>query len=366
MAALDFPNAPTTGQVFLGPGGIQWMWDGTKWIVVGPGPAYATTTYVQAAVAPALNNIGRNKLHNGLFRIAQRTNTPWTAAGYTLDRWLLNIGAAGDTASVTQAGLTDAARAAIGDEEAHYGLNIVFAGGAGAANSVSFSQRIEDVMRLSGKTIIVSFWAVATAALQVGVSANQNFGTGGSPSAAVLGTGQAVPVNTVWSRQSVAITLASAAGKTLGTNGDHFTGLNLWLSSGATNAPNAGIGVQSGTVNFWAIQVEIAQPGQTQPSPVEKLNVRQDMSNCQRFYTTSQTSIGGYSVTGGAIYCPAIFPVTMRASPTVATVGTPGTTNCSSPTYAAYNYGQGVQVTTTVTNTGIYLLNFFYSASADL
>jgi hypothetical protein len=37
MAALDFPNSPTTNQVFTS-GGSSWTWDGVKWIVsAGPG-----------------------------------------------------------------------------------------------------------------------------------------------------------------------------------------------------------------------------------------------------------------------------------------------------------------------------------------
>jgi hypothetical protein len=33
---LDFPNSPLVGQLFGGPGGISWAWDGTKWRS-GPG-----------------------------------------------------------------------------------------------------------------------------------------------------------------------------------------------------------------------------------------------------------------------------------------------------------------------------------------
>jgi hypothetical protein len=366
MAALDFPNAPTTGQVFLGPGGIQWMWDGTKWIVVGPGPAYATTTYVQTAVAPALNNVGRNKLHNGLFRIAQR-GTAFTASGYTLDRWLLLLGAAGDTATVSQVTLSDAARALIGDEEAQNALQIVFTGGAAAANFVNVPQRIENVGRLSGKTIIVSFWAnAAVAGVQVGVGANQNFGTGGSPSPVVPVPATPVTLSTTWTRQSVTLTLPSDAGKTLGTNGDSFTSLNLWLSSGSTNAANAGVGVQSGTVNIWGAQVEIAQPGQTLPSPVEKLDPRYDLDNCQRYYFAGQTSIGGYGTAGVGMYGPVAFPTRMRAPPTMITTATGSLVNCSAPVYSPYGGTSGAQIGTTVTAAGGYLAIVSYSASADL
>jgi hypothetical protein len=371
--ALDFPNAPSIGQIFPGPGGIQWMWDGIKWIVVGPGPAYATTTYVQTAVAPALNNIGRNKLHNGLFRIAQRTNTPWTASGYTLDRWTLAVGAAGDTASVTRNTLTDTARASIGDEEAQNALQIVFTGGAGAANQINIAQRIEDVMRLSGKTIIVSFLANSSVAnMKVGVSANQNFGTGGSPSAIVSGVGQAVTLSATaatWTRQSVMLMLPSAAGKTLGTNNDHQTTVVLWLSSGANNAAGAGnIGGQSGTVNIWGVQVEIAQPGQTQPSPVEKLDPRQDLDNCQRYYVgglafvlSASSAAGNF---GGWIPADLVWSTPMRASPTI--VGTwvggnvnPGLSSIPTP-YSCTVYG------TSAAGTAGSYANFTLTASADL
>lgn len=32
--AFDFPNSPTLGQIATGPG-IQWQWDGAKWVVMG-------------------------------------------------------------------------------------------------------------------------------------------------------------------------------------------------------------------------------------------------------------------------------------------------------------------------------------------
>jgi hypothetical protein len=290
-------------------------------------------TNVNATLGGALDNIGRNKLHNGLFRIAQRTNTPWTASGYTLDRWTLAVGAAGDTASVTRNTLTDTARASIGDEEAQNALQIVFTGGAGAANQINIAQRIEGVTRLSGKTVIVSFWANASVAnLQIGVSANQNFGTGGSPSAIVSGVGQAVTLSATaatWTRQSVMLMLPSAAGKTLGTNNDHQTTVVLWLSSGANNAAGAGnIGVQSGTVTVWGVQAEIALPGQAQPSPVEKLDPRNDLANCQRFYQTFKASHRVLATGAGNYETNVNFPQ-MRASPTITQAGNDGNANIS-------------------------------------
>ena len=35
MAALDFPDSPTTGQTYTAPEGSVWEYDGTKWDIVG-------------------------------------------------------------------------------------------------------------------------------------------------------------------------------------------------------------------------------------------------------------------------------------------------------------------------------------------
>jgi hypothetical protein len=32
---LDFPNTPTTGDTFSGPGSVVWRWDGAKWVAQG-------------------------------------------------------------------------------------------------------------------------------------------------------------------------------------------------------------------------------------------------------------------------------------------------------------------------------------------
>lgn len=41
---LDFPSSPTNGQTYIGPGGVTWVWDGTKWAVQGPSGTYLPLT----------------------------------------------------------------------------------------------------------------------------------------------------------------------------------------------------------------------------------------------------------------------------------------------------------------------------------
>ena len=318
----------------------------------------ATTAFV----APAFNDIGRNKVHNPLFNIAQRGTGPFTTVVYTLDRWALSF--TGDTDSVTQAALADADRIAIGDEEAVSCLQNAVTGVNSAANFSVIIHRIENVFRLSNKTVTVSFWAKAASGTpKIGVSIDQSFGTGGSPSAAVAGNGTAFTLSTTWTRYSGQFTIGSTSGKTLGTSGD-FTGLDFWFSSGATQATRAGnIGVQTATFSLWGVQLEI---GSTM-TQLEKPDPRFDLANCQRFYFAAGVLAASTGTTAGTIFAQVALPVQMRVAPTV--VGTNNSSsNVTSPTVVNSStsptssvVGQG-----TCTSSGVYLLNTTYTASADL
>lgn len=295
---LDFPNSPTSGQIFQG-----WRWDGAKWNVPS-----------SAAINPALNNVGRNLLHNPLFNVQQRGQGPWTANGFTADRWTVYANL--DTVSYTIQTLADADRAAIGDEAAIYALRNAFTGNSGAAAQNIVSESMESVRRLGGKTVTVSFWAQGSAALKLGMCIAQYFGNGGSPSATVYTAGQSVTLSTSWARYSMTFTLASTSGKTLGTNANtDATQLIFAFSSGSTNNTLYGnIGVQSGTIQLWGIQCEIG----TQATPLEKPDPADDLRHCQRFYQNLGLFLfGGYlNASGQSMWSSWMLPVTMRGTPT--------------------------------------------------
>ena len=385
---FDFPNSPTTGQLVTASGGQQWIWDGVKWTVVsGTSPGFApinspvftgdpqaptppasdadtsvaTTAFVQAATATALHNVGRNLVHNPLFNVAQRGRGPWSANGYTLDRWLLNYNLDGVNQICAAAG--DADRSAIGDEAAIWAIQTGFTGNAGASAYSYIEHRIEGVRRLAGKTVTVSFWADSAPTLKLGVNMFQVFGSGGSPSSAVTvqATGQAVTVNATWQRFIATFTIPSAAGKTFGTNGDDYTILRFYFSSGATgNAAAGNIGVQTGTVNLWGVQLEVGSVA----TPLEKPDPRYDLANCRRFYQRGFISIVNYAAAAGAVtayFQP--FPAVFRIVPTI------------TPTYTVQTNGAG-QIGTIdsggfqpiMNGTAIGTVNLAgtYSASADL
>jgi hypothetical protein len=378
--ALNFPPTPTIGQVFPtspAAGVPQFKWDGSAWSSTMTGAVryevaqtipsaqqIQACTNINAASSGALNDVGRNLLHNPLFNIAQRGVGPWSANNvYTADRWVLGL--VSDTVSASLSALSDSQRVSVGDEAATTSFGASVTGNAAAGAFSAVTQRIEGVRRLGNKTVTVSFWAWCNAGTpKLGASLDQIFGTGGSPSAFAQGVGQAITLSTTPTRYSLTFTLPSTSGKTLGTNGDDCSSLNLWFSSGSTNASRAGsIGVQSGTFNLWGVQIEIGSVA----TPLEKPDPQQDLAKCQRSYCIGMAGVAfGYAAAGSFSGALAFFPVTMRAIPLVAFSGTLGTdTNVSAialdsvQTSAFRSYA-------TVTATGAVQAMRTYTATADL
>lgn len=312
---------------------------------------------------PLTDNKGRSKLINGLFRIGQRGSGPWTTnLVFTADRWLLNF--SGDTPSVTIAALTDAHRQNIGDEEATNGLSTIVTSSGAAGSFTALIQRIEDLRRLAGKTVTLSFYAIASVAgLKIGASIDQSFGTGGSPSASVQGAGSSVTLTTSFARYAITFAVPTSSGKVLGSNADHYQQLNLWLSAGTTNATRSGaVGVQSGTVTIFGVQLEVGSVA----TPLEKPEYSFEMNACQRFYSVGSGTVGFYSPSSGTTWwTPLNFAVQMRATPTVAVTASGGN-NYSSVTGSA-NGGGGLNLVCTTSALGAAGgYNYAYTATAEL
>jgi hypothetical protein len=377
---LDFPNAPSVGQTFLG-----LTWDGVKWASASstnwapisnpifqgdpraPTPpsgdadnSIATTAFVQSTVAPAWNNVGRNFVHNAQMNIWQRGNPGFTTNVYTADRWAIYSGG-GDTVGVSRQPF---AVGGLGGtlEDFKYVLSNNFTSVAAGENVLY--QNIEDVTRLSGKTVTVSFWANNNVgANKFGVCFDQRMGTGGSPSADVLGVGQSITLSTSYQRYSLTFTIPSLVGKTLGTNGDSKTQLSFWYSCGlASDAVRSGnIGQQpSAYVNITGVQVEVGAV----MTPLERLDPVTDLQRCQRFYN----SLGQFYQTGYATAAAGIYmaqpQATMRAAPSVVVAGGSTYNNLTGVSLGSNN--TVVYLSGTVTTTGAYSVNAQYTLSADL
>jgi hypothetical protein len=307
-----------------------------------------------------LGNNGRNLLHNGLFNVVQRGNGAWTTNGaYTADRWRISY--ALDTVSfvAAQFGIPSL----VGDEAITRGISNTFTGNAGAGAYTALAQPIESVARLANKTVTLSFYAAANSGTpKLGASLDQGFGTGGSPSATVNNNGQSVTLSTSWQRYSLTFTLASLSGKTLGTNGDDYTILYFWYSSGSSFAARSGnVGVQSGLIYITGVQLEIGSVA----TQLEKIEYADDLRHCQRFFYIGQIAYYGYGVAAVAIAQTFALPTQMRAGPTV-TITSNNSGNVTSPGGFSLYAGGLLYFSGTITATGSFTLNVNFTASADL
>lgn len=266
----------------------------------------------------------RNKVINGNMGIAQRgTTAVTTGATYgPADRWV--TGTAGNTFSTTQGSFVS------GDTlydtgGAQYFTQVAVTSVAGASNSTDLSHKIEDVRLLAGKTVTVSFWAKAASGTpSIGVEVRQNFGTGGSPSAAVTGTGQAQALTTTWAQYSKTFTVPSINGKTLGTTANtSFTQLVFWLDAGSSlNTVSGSIGQSSKTVSIAQVQLEVGSVA----TPFEQRPYGMELALCQRYfyaYTCGTSGAGdlgiGYLRSTTSFVTSIKMPVPLRVAPTAIT-----------------------------------------------
>jgi hypothetical protein len=238
--------------------------------------------------------------------------------------------------------MTASTAAVFNDEYAKFNWQATVVAGTGVNDQIALQQNIEDVRRLSGRTVTVSFWAWCISGTpKIGVELAQVFGSGGSPSAFVSVPAGAITISTTVTRYSVTIAVPSVSGKTFGTTaGTDYTGLFFWLSAGSSNAARASnIGLQSGTFLFWGVQLEIG----TAATALEKPDPRYDLANCLRFYNLiPRVQLANWAGGAGSItVCCVTFPP-MRAAPTV-TVLNPNYGSCTGITVYAIASNEVVQ-----------------------
>jgi len=286
-------------------------YSGSAWVAVGGSVA---TSYGYAA--------GKNCIINGDFTINSRVFTSNTTTGsYNFDRWLQTN--SGGSFTVTPQTFTAGTAPVSGYEGTNFVQGITATQSA-AGDYAFFSQRIENVRTNAGTTIVASFWAKAnTGTPKIGVELSQNFGTGGSPSAQVNTAAGSVTLSTSWARYSVSVAIPSISGKTIGTAANSsYLELNLWTSSGATNATRASsIGIQNFTAGIWGVQLEqgtTATAFQTATGTIQG-----ELAACQRYFqraingaNTNERLTTGQCISTSAAEITYRLPVVMRSSPT--------------------------------------------------
>ena len=382
VASDTAPTSPASNMLWWDSVGLQlyvWYYDGnsSQWVpannqnaTIGEaatdGILYGrrNASWNVLEVQPELNKAsGRNFIQNPGFRINQRSFSFTGASGYMFDRWVAGIQT--DTSTISSQSATDTMRGQVGNEDVINVLSCTTAALGAAASYTEVYHRILNVKRLSNKTVTVSFYANASVnTAKLGVSLDQIFGTGGSPSASVFGNGNAITISggTTWARYSTTFTIPSVAGKVFGTNTDDCTQLNFWYSSGSNNAARAGsIGVQNGiTINIWGVQLEISD----RASPFDQPEFWRDVADCCVYFNGGQIAGVGNGPAGARICLYASFPVAMRAIPTFNITGT-AYNNCSNAVVYLVNQ-RFVSITANVTALGDAGLTLSYTASADL
>ena len=265
---------------------------------------------------------GKNKIINGDLAINQRAFTSTTTTNtYMEDRWQSR--AVGTTGTTTHSIETfTPGTAPVSGYEGKYFHRIVTTGQESTDTVSGIRQGIEDVRTLAGQTVTVSFWAkAATGTPNIVPMLLQSFGSGGSPSGAVITPGTKQPITTSWARYSFTINNPSIAGKTFGTTNDSTLSLFIYVSVGSTNnVASDTLGIQNNTFDIWGVQVEagsVATAFQTATGTIQG-----ELAACQRYYyrqsiqaTPSRFGLGyATSTTAGSIFT--YLPVQMRTAPT--------------------------------------------------
>ena len=228
----------------------------------------------------------KNYIINGNFDVWQR-GTSQTVSDYgSDDRWF--NGHNGSTKTHSQVACTDTERALFNTSKFS---RTVVSSVAGAGNLVIKTQLIEDVTKLAGKTVTISFWAKADSTKNIQIMVAQVYGTGGSPSAKTFNIQPLTQLTSTWQKHTITVHIPSIVGKTLGTDGVHTSATQVYFvfDAGASWNPEITVGQQSGTFDIAQVQLEegsVATPFEQRPYGLE-------LSLCQRYYENS-----GYNLQG--------------------------------------------------------------------
>ena len=263
-------------------------------------------------------NTGKNKVLNGAFDIWQRGTTfinPANDTGYTADRFYSVHNGSGATRTITRETFTPGAAPASGYESQYFlRYNISAPGTGNTYNYITTS--IEDVRTFAGQTVTFSFWAKASANINVGWNVDQFFGSGGS---AVNYNAGGFPQSTFnltnsWQRFTAVANMSSISGKTIGTS----SYLRLFIALPSN---------QNITVDTWGWELESGSVASA--FTTNTANPQAELAACQRYYyKTYNIDVTPGTITDpGYLVCdiPSLrltrhgfrFPVTMRSAPSM-------------------------------------------------
>jgi hypothetical protein len=229
----------------------------------------SVSTFAQSSLDSSQQTQSGNFVINGAFDIWQRgTSFTGTTTGlYTADRWEVRNGTTPTTRTVSRQSFSpgDIESPGIGDAE-FYIRNAC----TGSTSYLRINQRIEDVRKLAGSSVTLSFWARANGGASLQAFLIQNFGAGGSSDVTTNVLDVSAPSS--WERVTVTVNLPSMAGKTIGTSS--YLYLIIQLST-----------VTDGNLDIWGVQLEAG----TVATPFRRNapSIQAELAACQRYFEKS-------------------------------------------------------------------------------
>lgn len=300
-AVLTFTGAPPSGT-----NNISVIHLGIRGVVNVPAAGSVVPTSLAADTLSLFKN--RNVIINGNFDIWQRATSQTATGCGSDDRWSNLVSTSTQTVSRQSfaLGQTD-----VPYEPTYYSRTVVAA--AVTTNQYTIKQqKIESVRTFAGQTATLSFCAKANASKNVWIDFDQNFGTGGSPSASVIVAGATRALTTSWQKFTATVTFPSISGKTLGSNNNDYLSLNIWFDAGTDwNSRTNSLGQQSGTFDIAQVQLEAGSVA----TPFEQRDIGEELALCQRYYEKS-FNLSVAPVQNSGSYLGALYYVAQTAGTT--------------------------------------------------
>jgi hypothetical protein len=153
------------------------------------------------------------------------------------------------------------------------------------------------------------------------IEAQQEFGTGGSPSAGVSGISPTtITLTTDWEPFAAVINVPSIAGKTIGSNNNDSFRLDFWTSAGSDlNARTNSLGIQTIGVDLWGIHIKRGTHTASATDFYRAPELGPELARCQRYFQRGSLFLQGtHDGSLAAMGTAGPLSVHMRANPTVA------------------------------------------------
>jgi hypothetical protein len=244
-----------------------------------------------------------NNIVNPDFDVWQRGDSGFTSSGYCADGWYWRPSTGTSSSIVKSYGGPDGSQGVPGNPY-HYAY---IAQSVAGTENCYVENRMEDVRTLNGCTATVTFYVKPDAAMDIGCTIIQDFGTGGSPSSQV-GT-QALALTSypsgAWIKVQVVVDIPSITGKTVGTNGDDYLALRISMDPTATWVLRlTKASIVYGDVTY------MDDPGGTS-------DLLDTISRCKRYYRRLGQGLSGETNSSAQVFLYDTFEIPMAAAPSI-------------------------------------------------